>query len=698
MKDLSVTLVFIGVCMIPVLAYYFFSSKKAPTPLCIQSVEEIINLFPNDVQAIEKMADRAEQEVKRSVEAICSIPSSSRTFKNTMASLDEASTHFLTQMSLLHVLTLVSPSAKIRDAAQEKIVKLQSIAVDNFSLNRKLFEACVAYEKLLENADFREKEALTATQDYFIKQTMHDFYRGGIHLPEETREKIRALHKELTPHIMQFDLNIAASQPFLSVKRDDLKGCNESFVNGLKKTDAGFYILAADMPTYVTILEECAVEKTRKAYYKMFTQRAYPENEREIDALIDLQDQLAKLLQYPSYAHYDIDNQMAKTPERVRAFIEEVAQRAQLKADQEAKLLKNNLPEGVRLTQNGLFQPWDYVFIKNAYKKQHLAVDESLIKEFFPVEHVLPALFNIYEKFFGITFKKLDAHAPWHDDTQMLAVYKEGKYKGTVILDLHPRPFKYVSAVEVSIIQPRKTAQGHEYPSLILVIANFPSSKPDQPALLTRHDVLVFFHEFGHAIHDLLGATQLGSFAGTLVKRDFVEMPSQMLEEWMWDANILKMVSSHYKTKEPLSDEMIAQIQAVKNFDSGETAMRQLALASVSLEYFLPGAHKDIAGIWKKNQTSYRKSVSFDEDNKGFASFNHITHYGAKYYGYMWSKVYALDLFYYIKPYGLLDRQIGERYTKEVIGKGGSQEPMELLRNFLGREPNSEAFFKDLGL
>jgi thimet oligopeptidase len=267
-----------------------------------------------------------------------------------------------------------------------------------------------------------------------------------------------------------------------------------------------------------------------------------------------------------------------------------------------------------------------------------------------------------------------------------------------VMLDLFPRPFKYTHAAELTVVPSIQTTQGTFYPSVIFVVANFPPAEGDKPVLLKRDNVITFFHEFGHAIHALLGATELAAFSGTRTKQDFVEMPSQMLEEWVWDPEILKMISSHYITHDPLPDDMIAKIQKIKNFASGDDTLKQLYYAQVSLEYFSPGAEKNVNDIWKKYHERFRSDLVFDPSNQGYCSFGHLMGYGSKYYGYMWSKVFALDLFSAIKSHGLLDRATGERYTNDVIGRGGSSDPAGLIKKFLGRNPSSDAFFKDLGL
>ena len=236
-------------------------------------------------------------------------------------------------------------------------------------------------------------------------------------------------------------------------------------------------------------------------------------------------------------------------------------------------------------------------------------------------------------------------------------------------------------------------------PGVVIVIANFPKATSDRPALLKHNDVETFFHEFGHAMHGLLGRTKLASLSGTNVKTDFVEVPSQMFEEWMWDKDMLKLVSSHYKTGDPLSDDLIDKKISLKKFGTGYFLTRQCWLASLALEFFKSGSNKDTDKIVRDFYKKYIKHVSFDDKDNHFQfSWGHLTGYGARYYSYMWSKVFSLDLFYKIKEHGLLDGAIGNQFVSKVIGRGGSTEPDNLLRDFLGREPNQKAFLKDMGL
>ena len=269
---------------------------------------------------------------------------------------------------------------------------------------------------------------------------------------------------------------------------------------------------------------------------------------------------------------------------------------------------------------------------------------------------------------------------------------------GTLMLDLYPRPNKYSHAAHTTIIPSTYKVDGTRIPDVSIVLANFSKPMDGKPSLLKRSEVQTFFHEFGHALHAVLGATTIASLSGTHTKTDFVELPSQMLEEWLHDKDILKKVSGHYITGEPLPDDIIDTIIKLKNLTTGYFVTRQTYLSSIALSYFGAGENKQPHAIMQELYTTMMPHMAFINDNHFYSSFGHLTGYGAKYYGYLWSKVFALDLFATIKKHGLLSPEIGQKYIKEVLSKGGAQDPNELLYNFLGREPNAQAFLQEMGL
>jgi thimet oligopeptidase len=663
----------------------------------IHSVQDVKALFPTSTDQIKSEADRLIAQAQKEIDAIIAIPDDKRTFQNSAKALDDIVVRgdLAVFEGAISIIKYLHPDAAMRDTAHDMIKKIDDFQVEQVSNNKKLYNAFKAYAN--GNA---QKEQLNDEQRYYIDETMREYKRAGLDLDDATLAQVKEIKKKLTDLSMAFDRNIAQDNRTITVKKADLAGLDESFINALKKDDAGDYILGADYPTYFQVMQHCTIESTRKKMYELFEKRAYPVNEPVLQEIIALRDQLAHLIGYPSYAALNISNQMAATPERAGEFLASLRDRAQQKNSQELDAFIKELPASVSLTSDGKVKAWDLAYLKTKYKEKKFNVDERKISEYFPMQQTIDALLDIYRQFLSIDFKEVPVSGLWHEDVRLIEVYNKDQSQlyGYLFLDLYPRPNKYSHAAHLGIVPAIKLSDGSRLPAVSVVMANFPKATQDKPALLMRSDVSTFFHEFGHALHAQLGATQLGSFAGTHVKTDFVEMPSQMLEEWLWDPAILKKVSSHYQTGHPLPDEMIANVLKLKNYDSGSFVVRQAMLAQYSLDIYKAGASKDPQALWFDLAARLMPRIYWGPEYQFYASFGHLTGYGSKYYGYLWSKVFALDLFNEIKKVGLLNPVAGTKYVTEVIGKGGSVNPNMLLKNFLGREPQQDAFFKDMGL
>ena len=660
-----------------------------------RTTQEVVNLFPKTPVQIEQWTDKALKEWQEKIDAIIAVENKDRTWENTVKAYDNlALDNAAILVAGLYVLQMVSPDEAIRNAAQKNVLKSENFVIDNLGNNVALYNALDYYAKHQATG-----EGLSKKQQYFLNETLADFVRKGLNLPAKELEKVKHLQKEIAKLIQEFDQNIAKDASTIEASKEELPGLSDEYLATLKQTEDGNYILGVDTPTYRHVMQNVAHAQTREKMYHAFSNRAYPKNDELLKKIIVKRDQLAQLLGFESYAHLDIDNQMAKSVDTAKAFITDLVQKAQPKALIEFKEWTKDLPESVELTKEGKLKSADSSFAVNQYKKKYLEIDEEKIAEYFPMEQTIEGLLDIYEQFFNLTFKEVPVSGLWHDDVKLIEVYdKQNNLLGYFLLDLYPRPNKYSHACQIDIIPATYLPDGSPTKVVALVIANFPKSTKTKPSLLKRQNVQTFFHEFGHAIHSLLGRTKLASVAGTNVKRDFVEMPSQMLEEWLWDKEMLKKVSSHYKTKEPLPDELIDKILALKTYNTGDFVCTQSCYALLSLACFGTGKEKNPYEINKKLFNQLMPYREFDPKNHMHASFGHLTGYGAKYYGYLWSKVFALDLFNKIKKRGLLNPEIGKDYAHKVIGQGGSKDPNELLEDFLGRKPTQDAFLKDLGL
>jgi thimet oligopeptidase len=659
------------------------------------SIRDVVRLFPQNASQIEKKSKLYIRQAKKRIKSILEVLDKERSFENTVKPLDNVLglSDFAIAARVIEILEMVSPQEDIREAAHEASAKIKAYVVDVMS-NKKLYEAFKAYVD-----GNMQHETLTDEQQYFLDEKMKEFKRNGLELSDDQLSQVKQLKKEINQLSQVFAKNIATDNSAIIVSKDELAGLSNDFIDGLKVTRDGNYVVGVDYPTYHNVMQNCTNAQTRKKLYLAFSNRAYPANEPILKSIITKRDQLAKLLGFESYAQLDLDNQMVQSPERAQSFLNHLIMRASKKEAQEFADMAAALPASVELVENKLY-PWDIAFVKEQYKKQKFAVDELEIAEYFPVEKTIEGLLSIYESFFSLRFEEVVVHKLWSNDVRALKVYdvKTDQLLGYILMDLYPRKNKYSHACNITIVPTVFGKDGKPNVGVSAIVANFPKAQGDKPPLLKRADVQTFFHEFGHALHGILGRTHMASLSGYETKIDFVELPSQMLEEWLWDKDMLKLVSEHYQTGEPLSDDLIDKILAVKHIDTGSFVQRQSFLALLSLAYHLSGEDKDVQEIQKKLREEIIVHQHVIPEAHFFASFGHLTEYAAKYYGYLWSKVFALDIFAQIKKDGLLNPEIGQKYINCVIGRGGSVDPNVMLRDFLGREPNDKAFFADMGL
>lgn len=669
-------------------------ARKRPihVPIAIKTLKDIPGLFPKDKQEIEDRVQKSIQEAQKIVDTIIDIPREHRTFENTAKALDELESlsSLAITGNIISALRHVSPDKSIRNACQDSIVKISQFALENITNNKALYNALKDYAQT--NAS---REALSDEERYYIQKTLEDYKRRGLELADKDLQKVRDLENQLTELSLKYETYIATDNRTISVKRSDLEGLDDDFINNLKKDTHGQYILGIDYPTYTAIIKHCTIESTRKALYKAHINRAYPANDSILSQIINKRDELARLLGFDSYAHLNLDTTMVKKPENATEFINKLLEKAALKEAKDYSTLTKELPASVRLESNGKIKPWDLAFLKAWYEKKHYNLDDRIIAEYFPMERTIDGLMNIYAQFFNLSFETKPMAGLWDKHVMVMSVKDRemGTLLGYLLLDLYPRANKYNHACQMSII-PSLLNGG---PSFGMIIANFPPSTPIKPSLLKRDDVECFFHEFGHALHSLLSKTKMGSFASLNVKIDFVEVPSQMFEQWMLDKDILRMISHHYKTGQPLPDEVINTIISIKNLASGSYLLTQGFYALLSLGYY--GA--PCGNLYEFMQKTFKNiplHIEFDQDNHMYCSFGHLTGYGACYYSYLYSKVLALDIFAQIKAQGLLNQEIGKYFSNTILRPGGSKEPALMVKEFLGREPNQDAFLKDMGL
>lgn len=653
----------------------------------IQRASDIPQLFPTTPAGIAQLADEAIEKLRTGVAGIVAIPAERRTFTSVVDTLDQLTAYVGVVGSTIHLIQMTHPDAAMRDAAQAKIIDIQNASVDCVGDNYELYSAVKAV------AD--AKPTLAPELQYYLDEMIKEYERGGMQLAADERAKVATLKKKLAQIGTDFDAAIARDVKTVTVSRAALEGVEPAFIATLPIDDAGNVTLTIDYPTVSAVLGYCRDGEVRKKVWLAFNSRAYPKNEATLDAMIAQRDELAQLLGFKSFSHYSLASEMAQSPERVTDFLGMLAQKARPCRDAEFEQLVAELPEGVKLTDDRKLLPWDSGYVSTTYEKKHFNLDAREIAQYFPMQKALTQMLKLYEQFLGIQLIEEECPALWHPDLKLLRVADEqGQLLGFVILDLFPRPNKYTHACNLTVVPTVTTDAGVRYPAVSVVIANFTKPTADRPSLLRKDEVSTFFHEFGHAMHGVLGSTRMAGCSGYNTKTDFVELPSQMLEEWMDEPAVLAQVSGHYQTGEPLPQHMIDTLVAKKNFGMGGFVMRQSMLAHISMEYFAQGCQKDRKTIRKNLHEQFSRGQWCDDDNFDCA-FGHLHGYNARYYGYLWSKVFALDLFDTIKKAGM-GPEIGKKYVAEILSKGGSVDPNQMLKNFLGREPSVDAFFAAL--
>ncbi len=664
----------------------------------IKTQQDIQTLLHVTIDELEARSQYAQEQLKNSVKNVLALSPEDRNAHSFIKALDDLIIHYGRVLVICNIMTMVHPNKDIREKAATLQQLLQELFVDQVEMNKSLYEAMVQYAASVQCAEETNYEI-----KHFVKEWLLQGKRSGLLLSQEERQSVGLLKKELSQMETTFEIDLAKDIKKVTLTDSQLQGLPTDTKQSFKKNDDGSYTITLNSSIYITLMENCSLEATRKMLFEAYGTRGYPENKNTLEAIAKKRHELASLLGYESYARYDLENQMIKTPERAQLFLNDLLKKVVKKADVEVALFKRNLPEGVTLSKNGVFKPWDLIYVESCYKKQNYNVDELKIAEYFPLESTIQGLFLIYETFFGLSMQEVKVPTLWHEDIRLLKISKnDGAFIGHVILDLHPRDNKYGHACQCGIVSGHKDEIGTIIPGLGLVIANFTKPTKEKPALLKYDEVVTFFHEFGHALHSLLGATYLQTLAGTNVKTDFVELPSQLLELWMEEKIILKNISKHYKTQEPIPGVLVDNKLESDRLSYGIYLSRQIMLGMISLSLF--DKHEGLVDtdvLWKEIHAKTASGITeYCPDVHPQSSFGHLASsgYAAKYYGYLWACVMSNDIFEKIKRDGLLNPAVGRAYTAALLAPGGSKDPNDMVYEFLEREPRQDAFLNRYGL
>jgi len=613
---------------------------------------------------------------------IVSVPVRGRTFATVVAPLEAAFADLNDRTAAQQFLYNVSTSAPVRDASNAC-----STQIGNFAS-----EATARPDLYLALAAAQSSK--TASGDAQMKIT--DLWaiaarRAGAGLSDQKRRQFVALNKRLTVLQNAFAANLGNDQTTIVLPSALVAGLPNDFTAGLKTNPAGSSIVPVNESTYPTFMQNASVSSARKQMYFAYENRAATKNVALLEQAIGVRDSLAHLFGYPTWAAYVLADRMAQTPTRVNDFLKQIDTAILPKARSEFATLA--------ALNGGTLQPWDERFVENNLRKSKYAVDTNAIRQYFPLQHTIDSVLTIYSKLLGVQFTRVAQPNDWNGEVlnYTVADTATGKLIGTFYLDLYPRPGKYDHFANFPLVTRRVLPDGNVRAPIAAIVGNWPRPAAGKPALLSHDDVETFFHEFGHNMAAMLANEPYETLTNGF-RQDFVEAPSQMLENWVWDPAILKELSSNLTTGAPLPDDLIAKMIAARYFDYSLSTTQQILYASVDMAYHTAGRRVDTTATWKRIQEAVTPN-QFVAGTHPQASFGHLMGgYDAGYYGYQWSKVYAQDMFTAFQSAGLENAAIGMKYRTDVLAPARTYEPDAEVAKLLGRPMSPNAFYQELGI
>lgn len=645
--------------------------------------------------------DEAIKLAKTEIEEI-TVNTESPTFENTLERLSFSGMQLDRISNVFFNLHSAETNDEIQQIAQKTAPKLSAFNND-IILNEKLFERIKnVYEQ-------REKLNLTAEQQTLLKRTYRNFVRNGALLNETDKQKLREIDAELAVESLKFAENVLTETQAYRLHITDekqLKGLPEGALEAaeqLARTESkDGWLFTLDYPSYlpfVTYVENRELrEKIVCANGRKAFQQNRHNNEKIVLKIVQLRHQRANLLGYKTHADFVLEERMAENPENVQHFLNELLEKSKPAAKKELKELTDFAQQTDGISQ---LQKWDSSYYAEKLKKQKFQLDDELLKPYFELNNVLNGAFEVARRLYGITFKQVNDVDVYHSEVQTYRVYDEdGSYLALFYTDFFPRKGKRNGAWMTSF-KSQYTKNGINERPHVSIVCNFTRPTTTKPSLLTFNEVTTLFHEFGHALHGMLADTVYPSLSGTSVYWDFVELPSQIMENWCYEEEALKLFAKHYQTEEIIPMEYVNKIKESANFLEGLATVRQLSFGLLDMGWHAqnPSEISDLK-TFENQQFASTQMYPDVKDNAMSPSFSHIFNggYSAGYYSYKWAEVLDADAFAFFKENGIFDRQTGQLFRDHILSKGGTENPMELYKRFRGQEPNPEALLERAGL
>ncbi|GAA0762274.1 M3 family metallopeptidase [Psychroflexus lacisalsi] len=628
--------------------------------------------------------------------------SESPSFKNTIEALEFSGNQLGRIASIFFNLNSAETNPEIQKLAQE-ISPLLSEFNNDLLLNKELFE------KIKKVYDDRSNLDLSGEQIMLLEKIYKNFTRNGANLDTEKQARLREIDKLLSLTSLKFGENVLAETNNFQLhisNENELEGIpetvRESAQEIAKEKGKEGYILTLDFPTYIPVMKFSKNRNLRKQMFLGFGSKAFKDNEfnneQNVLEIVKLRLERAQLLGFESHANFVLEERMAKSIDNVETFLDDILDKSLPVAKKEIEELKAFALESDNLND---FQKWDKAYYTEKLKQKTFDLDEETLKPYFELNQVIKGMFDITSKLFNLSFKKDDTLEVYHKDVVTYKVYEEDKYLATLYADFHPRAGKRDGAWMTTYKDQSNYEKIEERPQ-VSIVCNFTKPTKNKPSLLTFNEVTTLFHEFGHALHAMNANTIYPSLSGASVYWDFVELPSQLMENWCYEEKALELFAKHYETNEILPIEYIEKIKKSSNFMEGLQTTRQISFGKLDMAWHTIHSTEAITNVKAHEAKAFQSTELLQEiDNNCMSTaFGHIFQggYSSGYYSYKWAEVLDADAFELFKEKGIFDNSISEKYKTNILQKGGTIEPMKLYKKFRGKEPDPTALLKRAGL
>jgi len=624
-------------------------------------------------------------------------------FENTIAALDRSGERLQSIDNLFSNLNSANTSEEMQKIAKQ-VAPIVSAHNDNIKLNADLFS------RIKEVYEQRDKLDLTTEQEKLLTKTYDQFVRGGANLPEDQKERFREINKELSLLTLQFRENILTETNDFELvieNAEDLSGLPESVIAAASETAssmnlAGKWVFTLHKPSLIPFITYADKRDLREYLFKGYINLGNNNNEFDnkalVNKLVNLRLERARMLGYENHAAYVLDNNMAKSPDKVYDLIGQLMDAALPVAKKEAADLQAMIDK-----EDGGFklEPWDWWYYAEKLKKEKYNFDDEALRPYFRLENVRKGAFEVANKLYGLQFVQQNDFPVYHPDVQVYEVQEaDGSAIGILYMDFFPRESKRSGAWMTSFRKQYKK-DGENVLPVIQVVTNFSKPSLDKPALLSMDEALTLFHEFGHALHGLLSNCNYVTLSGTAVPRDFVELPSQIMENWAADQQVLNMYAKHYKTGEPIPADLINKMKDAGHFNQGFATVEFMSAALLDMDWHTITESKDY-DVTEFEYNSLKNMKMIPEIIVRYRSpyFAHIFAggYSAGYYSYAWAEVLDADAFEAFKENGIFDSATAGAFRENILSKGGTDDPMKLYVQFRGKEPTIDAMLDRKGL